>query len=73
MPLSEFRWEETSVRSALLWRAKVRAKAAAPVISYVYREAETVYLLSVYDKSETENISDRELRYLIAEVEEDFK
>ena len=45
----------------------------ARVISYVYREAETVYLLSVYDKSETENISDRELRYLIAEVEEDFK
>lgn len=45
----------------------------ARVISYVYQIAETVYLLSIYDKSETENISDEELKYLIAEVEVDFK
>ena len=45
----------------------------ARVISYVYQIAETVYLLSIYDKSETENISDDELKYLIAEVEADFE
>ncbi|CAN5183598.1 hypothetical protein BH20ACI1_BH20ACI1_27580 [soil metagenome] len=45
----------------------------ARVISYFYKLAETVYLLSIYDKSETENISDNELKYLIGEVEADFK
>ena len=45
----------------------------ARVISYVYQTAETVYLLSIYDKSETENISDNELKYLIEEVEADFE
>ena len=45
----------------------------ARVISYVYQAAETVYLLSIYDKADTENITDDELKYLIAEVEEDFK
>lgn len=45
----------------------------ARVISYVYQAAETVYLLAVYDKADTENITDDELKHLIAEVEEDFK
>ena len=45
----------------------------ARVITYVYLQAETVYLLSIYDKAETENISDDELKYLVKEVEEDFK
>lgn len=44
----------------------------ARVISYFYKLAETVYLLSIYDKSETENISDNELKYLIEEVESDL-
>ena len=45
----------------------------ARVITYFYQTAETVYLLSIYDKSDTENITDKELKYLIAEVEQDFK
>jgi len=45
----------------------------ARVISYVYQIAEIVYLLSIYDKSETENISDNELKRLIEDVEADFK
>lgn len=45
----------------------------ARVISYFYQTAETVYLLSIYDKSDTENITDEELKHLIEEVEEDFK
>ncbi len=43
------------------------------VISYVYQTAETVYLLSIYDKADTENITDNELKNLIEEVEADFE
>ena len=45
----------------------------ARIITYFYQTAETVYLLSIYDKSETENISDAELKYLIEEVEANFE
>lgn len=45
----------------------------ARVISYFYQTAETVYLLTIYDKADTENITDKELKFLIEEVEEDFK
>ncbi len=44
----------------------------ARVISYVYQIAETVYLLSIYDKTDTENITDNELKNLIEEVEADI-
>ncbi len=37
----------------------------ARVITYVYIQSETVYLLSIYDKSDDENISDSEIRDLI--------
>ncbi len=37
----------------------------ARVITFVYIQDETVYLLSIYDKSDQENISDKELRDLI--------
>ena len=45
----------------------------ARVISYVYQTAETVYLLSIYDKSETANITDGELKFLITEIEAEFE
>ncbi len=45
----------------------------ARVITYFYQVAETVYLLTIYDKSDTENITDTELKNLIEEVEADFK
>jgi hypothetical protein len=45
----------------------------ARIISYAYIEKETVYLLAIYDKSEMENISDEELKYLVNEVENEFK
>jgi hypothetical protein len=45
----------------------------ARVISYVYKLAETVYLLSIYDKSDTENISDKELKNLVEEVKDDLE
>ncbi len=60
------------IRLAITSKNKGKS-GGARVISYVYQTAETVYLLSIYDKAETENISDTELKHLIAEVEEDFK
>lgn len=37
----------------------------ARVITYVYVQGETVYLLTIYDKSEQGNISDKELQNLL--------
>lgn len=37
----------------------------ARVITYIYVAQETVFLLSIYDKSEQENISDSEIKALI--------
>jgi len=45
----------------------------ARIISYVQKLAETVYLLSIYDKADTVNIASDKLKYLIAEVKEDFR
>lgn len=59
------------VRLAIASKNKGKS-GGARVISYFYKLAEIVYLLSVYDKSETENISDNELKYLIEEVESDL-
>ena len=44
----------------------------ARIISYVYVEKESVYLITIYDKSEIDNLSDAELRLLISEVENDL-
>ena len=60
------------IRLAIASKNKGKS-GGARVITYFYQTAETVYLLSIYDKSDTENITDKELKYLIAEVEEDFK
>jgi hypothetical protein len=60
------------IRLAISGKNKGKS-GGARVISYYYQIAETVYLLTIYDKSETENISDAELKYLIKEVESEFK
>ncbi len=41
----------------------------ARVITYYVAEDGTVYLLTIYDKSEKENISDRELKEMLSEIE----
>jgi mRNA-degrading endonuclease RelE of RelBE toxin-antitoxin system len=41
----------------------------ARVITYVYIHSETVYLLSIYDKSNKENISDALLKELIKNLD----
>jgi len=60
------------IRLAIASKNKGKS-GGARIITYVYFQAETVYLLSIYDKADTENITDDELKYLIREVEEDFK
>jgi mRNA-degrading endonuclease RelE of RelBE toxin-antitoxin system len=41
----------------------------ARVITYVYVNNKTVYLLSIYDKAEQENISPKELEKLLKEID----
>ena len=60
------------IRLAIASKNKGKS-GGARVITYVYLQADTVYLLSIYDKADTENITDDELKYFIREVEEDFK
>ena len=51
-------------------KSKGRGKSTgARVITYVYVQHQTVFLLSIYDKSEKANISEAELRELLAEIE----
>ena len=40
------------------------------VITCVYAHAETVYLLSIYDKSEKENITEAELEAYLSEIDD---
>lgn len=42
----------------------------ARVITYVHIKGEIVYLLTIYDKSETEDISDKELEKILEEIGE---
>ena len=53
--------------SKLEWNflQRKRKSGGARAITFVYIPDETVYLLSIYDKSDQENISDKELRNLI--------
>ena len=59
------------IRLAIASKNKGKS-GGARVISYVYQIAETVYLLSIYDKTDTENITNNELKNLIEEVEADI-
>lgn len=53
-------------------RGKGKGKSGgARVITYLYIESETVYLLTIYDKSEKENLKPIELREMIESLELD--
>lgn len=52
------------IRLAISSKGKGKS-GGARVITYVYVEGKTVYLLSIYDKSEKENISDAELKKIL--------
>jgi hypothetical protein len=50
--------------------SKRRGKSGgARIITHFYIENETVFLLAIYDKSEQDDISDKELRELLSEIE----
>ncbi|MDR2145804.1 MAG: type II toxin-antitoxin system RelE/ParE family toxin [Tannerella sp.] len=50
--------------------SKSRGKSGgARVITHFYIENETVFLLAIYDKSEQVDISDKELRELLSEID----
>ena len=50
--------------------SKGRGKSGgARVITHFYIENETVFLLAIYDKSEQTDITDKELRELLLEIE----
>ena len=50
--------------------SKGRGKSGgARVITHIYIENETIFLLAIYDKSEQADISDKELRELLLEIE----
>jgi hypothetical protein len=52
------------IRMAITSKGKGKS-GGARIITFVYIQDETVYLLSIYDKSDKENISNKELRDLI--------
>lgn len=52
------------IRIAIASKGKGKS-GGARVITYVFVREETVYLLSIYDKSEQADISDKELKELL--------
>ena len=58
------------IRLAIGSKGKGRS-GGARVITYLYIETETVYLLTIYDKSEKENIKLNELKEMIGSLELD--
>jgi mRNA-degrading endonuclease RelE of RelBE toxin-antitoxin system len=56
------------VRFAIESKGKGKS-GGARVITYVYIESETVYLLTIYDKSEKENLKPNELKMMINNLE----
>ena len=44
-------------------------RSGARIITYVYVENKTVYLLSIYDKSQQDNISKQDLQKLIESID----
>ena len=57
------------IRLAIKSKGKGKS-GGARVVTYVYIEDEQVFLLSIYDKSEKENITDKELEELLSLIEE---
>ncbi len=55
------------IRVAIESKGKGKS-GGARVITYVYIEGKTVYLLAVYDKADQENISDKEIASLLKEI-----
>lgn len=57
------------IRVSILSKGKGRSGGARIITHIVIYEA-TVYLLAIYDKSEQENLSERELKKLLSSIKE---
>jgi mRNA-degrading endonuclease RelE of RelBE toxin-antitoxin system len=57
------------IRFAISSKGKGKSGGARLVTNFVISN-ETVYLLSIYDKSDKENLTDKELKELLSEVPE---
>jgi len=57
------------IRLAIKSKGKGKS-GGARVITYYYIQGETVYLLSIYDKTEQDNISEEKIAELLQEVKE---
>ena len=55
------------IRVAIKSKGKGKS-GGARLITHVHIECETIYLLSIYDKSERENISDKEIRLIVKDL-----
>lgn len=55
------------IRLAIASKGKGKS-GGARVITHIHISKNTVYLLSIYDKSEQNNISDNEIRELLASI-----
>jgi len=56
------------IRLAIASKGKGKS-GGARVITHFYIENKTVFLLAIYDKSEQANISDKELKELLSEID----
>ena len=56
------------IRIAIVSKGKGKSGGARIITNYVL-ENSTVYLLSIYDKSEKDNISNKELKELLNQIE----
>ncbi len=57
------------IRLAISAKGKGKSGGARIITNFVIAE-ETVYLLSIYDKSDKENLTDKELKELLQEIPE---
>jgi hypothetical protein len=55
------------IRLAIASKGKGKS-GGARVITYVFTDNETVYLLSIYDKGKQEDISDKKLQELVSQI-----
>jgi len=55
------------IRMAIKSKGKGKS-GGARMITYVYHHSETVYLLTIYDKSEKEDLLPKELNEMIADL-----
>ena len=59
------------IRLAISSKGKGKS-GGARIITYLYRKGNSLFLLSIFDKSEQENISDEKLQLLIDAVDKEI-